>query len=586
MLKKIYYISFLFWISGALLMPVKSMPAKETGKKEKNSLSMADQRKFDYFYYEGLNLKNSGKYNEAFDAFNYCLAIDSTAAPLLFELSSFYIQLNRPEKAVQLLKAAVANSSDNFSYKIALANITRGLGMFGEAAQEFEELVKQYPEKVELNYYLAEALTQQGEIERAIEAFNSLESSIGMSEMLSMQKYRLYSILGEEENAIGEIEKLADKFPMESRYQIILGDLFLEKKETQKALAAYDNAYTIDPESPYYIVAMANYYEVTGDKDAAEKEIENALLNEKLDIDTKVNILSRYIITLQQSKKDVENANALFETLIEHHPEETELKLMYGSLLMLQEKNEEARFQLRLITEMEPENVGAWQQLLQLSLRTEDLEEVIRVCKKCIELFPDAPEYYFYLGIAYHQKQDYPAALEAYRDGIANIPQENTPYLSDFYGQIGDVYYQMGDMDKAFESYEEALKYNEGNVMVLNNYAYFLSLAKKDLAKAERMSGQTIRKEPNNPTYLDTYAWIYFMQGNYTLAKIYIERALDNDKTDNTELIDHYGDILYMSGDHEKALEQWKKAKELGKEDEILNRKISEGKYIEHIQAK
>jgi tetratricopeptide (TPR) repeat protein len=106
-------------------------------------------------------------------------------------------------------------------------------------------------------------------------------------------------------------------------------------------------------------------------------------------------------------------------------------------------------------------------------------------------------------------------------------------------------------------------------------------LEKKDLKKAERMSAQTVKLEPNNATYLDTYAWIFFVQGNYTLAKIYIESALANDTTKSAELVDHYGDILYMKGDKEKALEQWKKAKELGKESKVLDRKIAEGVYIE-----
>ena len=95
------------------------------------------------------------------------------------------------------------------------------------------------------------------------------------------------------------------------------------------------------------------------------------------------------------------------------------------------------------------------------------------------------------------------------------------------------------------------------------------------------MSALAVKLEPNNSTYLDTYAWIFFVQGNYTLAKIYIESALANDTTKSPELVDHYGDILFMSGDKEKALEQWKKAKEMGKESEVLDRKIAEGTYIE-----
>ncbi len=585
MLKQLIYgiLFSLLLLTG--IHPLHAEEVKKDAPTKANELNAAQQRKFDYFFYEGLNLKTAGKFDAAFDAFNHCLAIDSTAAPVLYELSSFYIQLNRPEKAVDMLKRAVANSADNFTYRMALATISRNLGMYGEAAEEYEKLLKAYPGKPELNYYLAEALTQEGEIGQAIDAYNALESSIGMNEALSMQKYKLYNSLEQSDAAFKEIEKLAAKYPMEARYQIILGDLHLEKNDTIKARAYYDKAHEIDPANPYYIVSMANYYEATGNKDAAEEQIRTALVNEKLDVDTKVGILSRYILKLQQTQKDTDSSNALFQTLLEQHPEDTELKQMYGSLLLSQGKTDEARFQFQLITEMEPENAGAWQQLLNMSLKAEDIPEVIRICTKCQELFPDAPEYYFYLGIAYYQQEKYQEALNTYYAGIDIIPAENPRLKSDFYGQIGDIYYQMKQMDQTYKAYDEALKYNDNNIVVLNNYAYFLSLDKKDLKKAERMSAQCIKLEPDNATYLDTYAWIFFVQGNYTLAKIYIESALEKDKTKSAELVDHYGDILYMTGDKDKAVEQWKKARELGKESEVLDRKIIEGKYIEEEVA-
>lgn len=579
MSKILKYILFLLLL--VQVVPAMASDTKSTASPASARLSEADRRKFDYFFYEGLNLKASGKFDAAYDAFNYCLAIDSTASAVLYELSSFYVQLNRPDKSVEMLKRAVANSSDNFTYRMALASMSRSQGMYGEAADEYEKLVKDYPSKPELNYYLADALTQEGEIAKAIDAYDSLEQSIGMNEALSMQKYKLYNSLEQSDKAFKEIEKLADKYPMEARYRIMLGDLHLEKNDTVKALDYYKQAYAIDPANPYYIVSMANYYEAVGDKDAAETQIRNALINEQLDVDTKVAILSRYILKLQQTQKGTESANDLFRTLLEQHPEDTELKQMYGALLMAQGKNEEARFQFQLITEMEPDNAAAWQQLLSFALKSEDIPEVIRICTRCQELFPEAPEYYFYLGIAYYQQEKYQEALNTYYAGLNIIPAENVGLKSDFYGQIGDIYYQMKKMDQAYKSYDEALKYNDKNIVVLNNYAYFLSLDKKDLKKAERMSAMAVKLEPNNSTYLDTYAWIFFVQGNYSLAKIYIENALANDKTNSAELIDHYGDILFMNGEKEKAVEQWKKAKEAGKESEVLNRKIAEEKYIE-----
>lgn len=579
-MKYLGLIIFSFLLIGGYL-PVAAQKTNENTVLKTNQISAEDLRKFNYFFYEGLNLKAAAKYDAAYEAFNHCLSIDSTASAVLYELSSFYARLNRPEKSLEMLRRAVTYSADNFTYRLALATMCRNLGMFGEAVDEYEHLVRDYPSKPELNYYLADALTQQGEIGKAIDAYNALESSIGMKEPLSMQKYKLYNVLEQPENAFLEIEKLANKYPMDSRYQIILGDLYLEKSDTVKALGYYQKAHELDPSNPYYIVSMANYYEVVGNKEAAEMQIRNALVNEKLDVETKVGILSRYIIRLRQTEKGTDSANVLFQTLLEQHPEDVDLKQMYGSLLVAEDKTEEARFQFQLITEMDPSSVAAWQQLLSLALKAEDLPEVIRICTRCQELFPDAPEYYFYLGIAYFQQEKYQEALDTYKAGLDIIPEENLGLKSDFYGQIGDICYQMKNLPDAYKAYDEALKYNDKNVVVLNNYAYFLSLEKKDLKKAERMSAQTVKLEPNNATYLDTYAWIFFIQGNYTLAKIYIETALANDTTQSAELVDHYGDILFMKGEKDKALEQWKKAKELGKKSEVLDRKIAEGIYIE-----
>lgn len=567
----------LLWIG---LFPVH---AAETisADQPKQIRTEAPQRKLDYFFYEGLALKNAGKYDAAFEMFRYCLEIDSTASAVLFELSAFYLQLNQPEKSAALLKKAVYYQPDNFTYKLALASILLNAGMYGEAVTEYEELVDKYPDKVELNYYLAEALTQQGEIGKAIDTFNELESAMGMSEPLSMQKYQLYMTLEEPAKAFSELEKLAGKYPSDARYPLLIGNLYLERKDPDRALEYFQKAHVIDSGNPYYTVAMADYYESVGNPEAAEEQVRSALVNGELDVQVKVSILTRYIQQLQQSRNKTEGANVLFQTLLEQHPEDVELKLMYGSLLSLQGNKEEARFQFQLATEMAPDDEQAWQQLLNLAMQNQEYDEAVRICKKCLELFPETSEYYFFLGIAYTQQEKYQEAIETYQSGLNAVPKENPALLSDFYGQIADTYFQMKASEKAFEAYEEALKYNERNTVVLNNYSYYLSLAKKDLDKAERMSAQVIKIEPNNPTYLDTYAWIYFIKGNYVLAKIYIEKAIENDRTNSPELADHYGDILYMTGDKEKALAQWIRAKELGKVSKTLDRKIEEKTYIE-----
>jgi len=547
----------------------------------KQVLSEKDKRKFDYFFLEALKLKLSEKYSDTFNTLQYCLSIDSTSAITHYELSQFYIFLNNKELALNALEKAVRYGNDRYDYQIALASLSKELGLNEQAIAMYERLSRKYLDKPELHYHLSDLYVRQKQIDKAIEELDYVEENLGMSESISIQKYRLYSTLKNDVKAFNELEKLAAKYPYEAKYQILIGDLYLEKEETEKAYQAYQKAYSIDPEDPYYIVSMANYYEQTGNQELAKGEIDAALRNLKLDVETKLTILGRYIQSLKKNKKEFEEANSLFETLMEQHPQETELNLMYGTFLLMQEKTEEAKFQFQIVTESSPDNTAAWEQLLRISFSEDKPEESIKICNDALVHFPEVPLFYFYRGMAYYQTKDNDKALKSYQDGIQYVDPNDVKLLADFYGQIGDVYHQMKKKELAYQNYEKALEYNDKNIGVLNNYAYYLSLDKKDLNKAERMSSVCVKMHPTNGTYIDTYAWIFFVQGNYTLAKFYIESAISNGGDKSVEIVEHYGDILYKTGDIDKAVEQWQKALDMGRDTEVLKRKIADKTYYE-----
>ncbi len=76
--------------------------------------------------------------------------------------------------------------------------------------------------------------------------------------------------------------------------------------------------------------------------------------------------------------------------------------------------------------------------------------------------------------------------------------------------------------------YDRILELDPYNLMILNNYAYHLATHGGDLTKAEKMSAITIREQPSNPTFLDTYGWILHLQGQNQLALFYLNKALWN----------------------------------------------------------
>lgn len=540
------------------------------------------QRKFDYYFYNALNAKAQNKYDEAMDLLLHCHAIDSTNANVLVELGTFYNVMQEKNKALEYFQKAVKYDKTNYYYNMMLAGLSKEMGNNQEVIDIYTFLLKQYPDKVELYFDLANAYADLGELQKAVDALNELEKSTGTSEMVTLNKFRLYSMMNQKKKAFDEIQQIIDKNPNNSRYMILMGDIYLQDNQPKKALEYYNSVKVADPDNVQLLLSMVNYYEKTNDKTAAQQELQRAITDISLDVETKLQLLTRYIAILQQNKSDLKQANSLFETLFYQHPNNTQLNLVYGNLLMMQEDKANALKQFELFTKDNPDNPVGYEQILRIALADQDMDKVVEITEKAIEHLPTQPQFHFYLGGAKYQQEKYDEALTVFENGLKNAEFANPLVESDFYGQVGDLNYHKGNRDVAFENYDKALKLNPQNLPVLNNYSYYLSLEKENLDKAEQMSSITVKAEPTNATYLDTYGWILFEQGSYVMAKIYIEKAIEyGAKEPSADVYEHYGDVLFKTGDKVKAMEQWKTAKKLGSDSKTLDKKIKTGEYIE-----
>lgn len=555
-------------------------PVKIVAQQEEQGIQLNDEvrRKFDYYFYGALNAKALGKYDEAIDLFQHCYALDSTNANVLVELGTFYNVLQEKNKALDFFRRSVSYDPGNYYYNMMLAGLSKELDLKQEVIDIYSSLLQLYPEKLDLRFELANAFAEAGEFQEAIDALDQLEKNTGINEMIALNKFRLYSMMDEKEQAFDEIRQIVDKNPSEPRYLILMGDLYLEDNQQEKALQYYDKAKGIDPDYPALILSMVNYYEKTNDKQAAQAELQKAVINSSMDVEIKLQLLTRYLGILQQSQQDMKQVNTLFEALFEQHPNNSQLNMIYGNVLLLQDDKEGAAEQFGIYIKANPEDPAGYEQLLRIALPDQDLEKIKEVTTEALKHLPQEAQFYFYLGAVHYQQDNHQGALKVFEEGLANAVMRNPVVESDFHGQIGDLNYFLGNKEAAFESYEKALQLNPQNLPVLNNYSYYLSLEKRDLDKAEQMSGITVKAEPTNPTYLDTYGWVLYEQGSYTLAKIYIERAIENSEEElSAEVVEHYGDVLYRTGEKEKAREQWKKAKELGGDSAALDKKIKTG---------
>ena len=571
-----------------------SNSSKKTSRNLKeNALTFEQKRKFDYFFHEAVRQKGLDNLDEAFELYSHCLEIDSTSAATLYELGKFHMYLGQADKGESFLRKAMQTEPGNYWYKETLAGYYQRKGETEKGIAVIEEMVEQFPSRLEPLMALVDLYNRSQNYEKVIHTLDRLEKLDGKSEQISMEKFRMYLAMDDIEHAFAEIENLAKEYPYEMRYLTMLGDVYLENGKEEEAYSTFQQVLSAEPGYAPAMLSMATYYNKTGQDSLYRLQLDSLLLNQKVESATKVNIMRQLIMRSERGDKDSTQIVGLFNSMLAQEQENADVAMLAAQYLLSKRMDEEAKPVLQQVVDIDPENKPARLQLLSFAISKEDLDEVIRLCAPAVEYMPEALEFYYYWGIAHYQKKQHDEALEVFKKGVRQVDANSDKNMvSDFYSIMGDLYHIRKMNVEAYEAYDSALVYKPDNVGALNNYAYYLSVERKDLDKAEEMSYRTVKAEPTNSTYLDTYAWILFEKGKYAEARIYIDQAILNGGDKSSVVMEHGGDIYYQVGEPEKALEYWTQAEKLAEESaddeneardekelKLLKKKIANKKY-------
>ena len=450
-----------------------------------------------------------------------------------------------------------------------------------KAVTLLEEMVTHFPTKQDPLFNLLDIYGRQEKYSDVISTLNRLEKRLGKNEQLSMEKFRIYLQMKDDKKAFQEIESLVNEYPADMRYQVILGDVYLQNGKKEEAYEAYQKVLSVEPDNPMALFSMASYYEQTGQKELYQQQLDTLLLNKKVTPDTKISVMRQVIVENEQSSvKDSTEVIALFDRMMEQDLDDPQIPMLYAQYLLSKSMEAEAVPVLEQVVDLDPTNKAARLMLISAAIKKEDYKQIIKVCEPGIEATPDALDFYYYLAIAYHQAEQPDSVLSVCTKALERVTTDTRKEIvSNFYSIMGDIYHTKKQMKEAYAAYDSDLVYNPSNIGTLNNYAYYLSLRNERLALAEKMSSQAVAMESDNATYLDTYAWVLYKRGEYSQARYYIKLAIEKDKDPSGVLYEHYGDILYRSGEHQEALKMWKKAAEMGGGvSEELNDKIQSGK--------
>ena len=545
-------------------------------------LSYNDEQRFKYFYLGAVDQQMKGNYAGVFDLLNHCQEINPDAAEVYFMRSAYHALLNNDSLSLADIQKAAELNPQNNVYLERLAGAYIGSGKYDEAIEAYEKLYANNHDRDDVLNVLIRLYGQQKDYDNMLQTINRLENLEGSSEEITLARMRVYSLKGDKQAELAELKDLSKKHPNDMNYRVMMGNWLLQNELPADALKEYEYVLAQEPDNLMAQMSMLDYYNAIGQDSLAAELQEKLVVSPSTPLNSKMTLMRGIVNSNEQQGGDSTEVLRIFRHILAQ-PQKTsdmwELQAAYMSLKQMPQDSIDNS--LRGALEVAPDNAGVRLQLIQSKWKEQLFDDVISLCKPALEYNPDEMAFYYFLGLAYFQKDEKDKALHTFQLGVSQINSEsNKEIVSDFYAIMGDILHEKGREQEAYVAYDSCLQWKDDNLGALNNYAYYLSEKGKDLQKAEKMSYRTIKAEPKNSTFLDTYAWILFMQERYEEANIYIEQAVQNDSTVSDVILEHAGDISAKLGNMKKAVEWWEKARDAGGNSKVLIRKIKLRKYL------
>ena len=539
--------------------------------------------RYNYFFLEAIRQQEMGNFAAAFDLLRHALDVNPNAPEVYYEIAGYYIDMQNGKVARYYFEKAAELAPDNPAYLEKLGQFYISQANYEQALAAYERLYANNKTREDVLQILYQLYGSQNNYKKMIEVIERMEMLLGSSEQLSLTKMQIFEQMGDKRKAQAELMRLVQKNPLDLNYRIMLGNWFFQNDKKKEAFKEYQAVLKEEPNNAAAQLSLLDYYRDAKNEKVVEELTQKLLESKKTEKETKMALLRQVIIDNQQSDaKDSLEVIKLFDRVLSYPQEDADIVMMKAAYLTL--KNAPVDSVNKVYEQaiaIEPDNSRARIALIQNVWKEEQYDKVISISRPAQEYNPEEMVFYYFEGFAQYMKKENDAALQTFKKGVAQIKSDSDPNIvSDFYAIMGDILHEKGLDKEAFEAYDSCLHWRPENLAALNNYAYYLSLSKNDLKKAEQMSYKTIKKEPANPTFLDTYAWILFLQERYEEANIYIDQAIKNDTTPSGVLFEHAGDIYYHVGKTAEALVSWQQALKLGDKSATLKKKIELQKYI------
>lgn len=470
-------------------------------------------------------------------------------------------------------KQAIELDPGNFWYKYALASDYMTNQDAGKALELFEELIKDYPRRTSLYYDIVSVYMANGDSDKAMEALDVIEAQTGKSESLAMARMQIYMQKGEQKQAFDFLKEYYKDY-RSPRLACILADYYAGMYQEQEALNYYEEALAMDPDCVEASYGAAHIYRSQGKYDMYFQNIKDFLKSSVVPPQTKVEYMQDMLGSGQFVQVFAPQIDSLMTEMYLSSPTDSTVTGLTAAYYYQTGQIDKALEVYETIMENNPDDAGAAFNHCLIYYYSQDWDNVINHATTAIQRFDMPLDFLQLRGIAFWQLKEYESSMEDYRTMLALAPKDSAVALSS-YTAMGDLYHIFGDTKQAYKCYDKALRINPDYAPVLNNYAYYLTEGYDQprkrpdatLRKAMQMSLKTIQQEPDNPTYVDTYAWLLHLVGRDVEAKAMFKHAMLYGGKENGTILEHYATVLQTLGENDLANVYFKQAKALGTDE-------------------
>ncbi|MCK9412822.1 MAG: tetratricopeptide repeat protein [Prolixibacteraceae bacterium] len=556
------------------------MPEEES--KSLSLLTDDQKQQFQYLFVEGIKQRTIGNPDEAIKIFSHCLEMDPSSSSSLYEIANIHLLRGDFQSAMIMLERASSLNPKNQYYLILLAKIYQQNKLYEKAADTCSTLSELMQDNTDFPILRAEMFGLAGKLDTALACYDELEKKWGITEQVSLGKQGIFLKQGKKQEAYQVIEKLITKFQDDTKYYGLLADMYLADSLMEKSLENYNKVLQYRPNDGFIHFSLSNYYKVAGNNEKSFEHLKIGFESNSLELEAKVQM---YMLLSQSDEHYLSDSQKLelINILIDKYVDDERPRALLAEYYLAKKQNKEAREQLKLVVEINKGNYAYWERLLFLDNDLTDWKSLSKDSKSAIRYFPEQPVLYILDAVSMLQMgnyQDMFAVLDSAETNAAN----NNQILSQIYTYRAEAYYKQKKYDDSYTWFDKVIKIDPKNYLAMNNYAYYLSIRSMKLDVAEKLSSAVVQNNPNNATYLDTYAWVLFKKKDYQLAKFYMESALSNSTEENPVLVEHYGDILFFLNEKEKAVQQWKKSLKMGNPSKVLPTKIKTVTFFESVE--